>query len=103
MKPGRKPLIAFGTGEEHIVNKATHAGNIGIYTVESLLNGIYYFFEGDKVVIGTHSGYMLTTLDTAETMANELIDIIQDVRQNQRDRRYPMNEVEISKMLEVRK
>ena len=103
MKRGRRPLIAFGTGEQHIINKATHAGNIGIYTVESLLNGVYYFFEGDRVVLATHSGYMLTTLDTAEEIAKELIDIIADVRQNQRDRRKPMNEMQISTMLEVHK
>lgn len=103
MKRGRRPLISFGTGEQNIINKATHAGNIGIYTVESILNGIYYFFEDDHVVLATHTGYLMTTIDTVETMANELLDLISDVKQNQRDDRHPMNEIEISKMLEVRR
>ena len=100
MSRGRPPKLAFGPGDDHIADKATRAANVGIYTVESLSDGIYYFFENDYVTIATKRGSVKMKLSTADTIVNELSDIIRDVRQNRKDGRKPMDARSIGRMLE---
>ena len=103
MTRGRKPVATFCSKTIHLDETATRAGNIGVYTVESMKTGLCYFFEDESIVIATASGYMKTDLKTAELIAREIADISADFRQNRRSGRLPMNERDISKMLEVKK
>lgn len=98
---GRKPIIQFANEDKHIAEIATLATNMGIYTVESLKGGIYYFCEDDKIVIATSRGYMKTDISTAEILAEELNGIIYDFRTYMREGRKLMDTRSISKMLEV--
>ena len=98
MGRGRKSKLQFGIDHaDHIDGIATRANNMGIYTVESLIDGIYYFFEDDECVIAGTNGHMKMKIDTAEQMAQELTDIINDVRESDRT---PMSSKAIGKMLE---
>ena len=47
MGRGRKTPIEIGISTRHIAELATSATSMGIYTVESLKGGIYYFLEDD--------------------------------------------------------
>lgn len=100
MKRGRKSKLQFGLHHDHIDMMATRANNMGIYTVESLVNGIYYFFEDDSCVIASTNGHMMMSMDTAEQLVQELAEIIKDVRQDKRESRTPMSSKAIGKMLE---
>ena len=101
MKQGRPPIATFGVHHKEIDFLATKATNIGIYTVDSLNNGICYFFENNEVVIATSGGFVKMNIETAETMADELKEIIQDVKKDAREGRTPMNAKAISKMLKI--
>lgn len=79
---------------------ATRANNMGIYTVESMVGGTQFFFEDDHVVISTKYGYIHMTIERAETIAEELLEIIPMVRQDRREGRKPMDSRSIGKMLE---
>lgn len=85
--------------EKNVETMATRASNDGIYTVDSFIKTIHYFFEGDEVVIATPYGYMRTTLDKAETIGKELLDIIPMVRDDIKQGRKPMDSRAIGKML----
>ena len=98
---GRKPAATFGRGERHLAETATVATNNGVYVVESLRVGLYYFLEGDQVVIATSGGFMKMELDVAETMAAEFGGIINDFKKNKRDGREPMDSRAIGVMLGV--
>lgn len=98
---GKKPIAVFGYANRHIDYTARVATNKGIYVVESLRNGLYYFLENDEVVIATSGGHMRLNIETAELLANELAGIINDYRNDQHENRIQMNSREISKMLEV--
>lgn len=100
MKRGRRSKLQFGLSHEHIDTMATRANNMGIYTVESLVNGIYYFFEEDSCVIASKNGHMMMSIETAEQLAKELAEIIDDVREDRREHRKPMSSRSIGKMLE---
>ena len=53
----------------------------GLYVVESQVKSLIYVCEGRKILILTGSGgYLLGDLDKVEAMANELIDIVADLR-----------------------
>jgi hypothetical protein len=98
MKRGRKSKIKFGVERaNHIAEKATRANNMGIYTVESLVDGICYFFESGECVVAGGNGYVRMSIDTAKQVAEELSAIIEDVAHNDRK---PMSSRAIGKMLE---
>ena len=98
---GKKPPIEIGLTKRHIAELATAATNMGIYTVESLRSGIYYFLEDDKVVIATCRGHIKADIPTMQLIADELPQIIEQFLQEEREGRTLMNSREISKMLEV--
>lgn len=98
---GRKPAATFGRGERHLAETATIATNNGVYVVESLRVGLYYFLEDNDVVIATSNGFMKMELDVAETIAAEFGGIINDFKQNKRDGREPMDSRAIGNMLGV--
>jgi len=98
---GRKPIAVFGYENKHIDYTARVATNKGIYVVESLRNGLYYFLEGEQVVIATSAGHMRVDIETAELIASELGGIISDFRNDQHEHRVQMDSRAISKMLEV--
>lgn len=96
----RKNIIIREYKKEKNVDKmATRASNDGIYTVDSFIKTLHYFFEGNEVVISTPYGYLRTSLDKAETIGNELVEIIPMVKQDLRDGRKPMNAKAIGQML----
>ena len=94
--------IEFGIFREKkdIENMATRAGNIGVYTVDSMVGGAHYFFEDDRVLIGTPHGFMSMSIDKAETIATEILEILPMIRQDRREGRIPMDSRSIGKMLE---
>ena len=96
---GRPSVIEFRKKNYRIWDIANTAGNMNIYTVESLKDGIYYFLEDDYVVIATASGHMKMRLSTAETIAEELSGICKDFRTDKREGRVPLGGKEIQKML----
>ena len=102
MTRGRKPVAVFGYENKHIDYTARVATNKGIYVVESLKNGLYYFLDDGEVVIATSAGHMRIDIETAELIVSELGGIIADYKANQREHRVQMNSREISKMLEVK-
>jgi len=86
--------------EKNIDTMATKASNMGIYTVDSLISTVHYFFEDDEVVIATPNGHLRTTIDRAETLAKELTDLIPEIRNGRREGRTVMDSRSIGKMLE---
>ena len=98
---GRKPIAVFGYENKHIDYTARVATNKGIYVVESLRNGLYYFLDEGQVVIATSGGHMRVDMDVAELIASELAGIIADYKNDQREHRVQMDSRAISKMLEV--
>ena len=98
---GKKPAATFGKCKRHVAENATIATNHGVYVVESLRVGLYYFLEDDQVVIATSEGFMKMELDVAETMAAEFGGIISDYKQTKRDGREPMGSRAIGNMLGV--
>ena len=101
MTQGRKPIAVFGYENRHIDYTARVATNNGVYVVESLKNGLYYFLDDGQVVIATSAGHMRIDIDTAELIAGELAGIIADYKANEREHRVQMNSRAISKMLEA--
>lgn len=86
--------------EKNVDEMATRASNDGIYTVDSFIKTLHYFFEGNEVVLATPHGYLRTSLDKAETMSKELQEIIPMVRDDIKEGRKPMDSRSIGKMLE---
>ena len=101
MSRGRKPIAVFGYENKHIDYTARVATNKGIYVVESLRNGLYYFLDDGEVVIATSAGHMRIDIQTAELIADELAGIIRDYKVDQREKRMQMGSRDISRMLEV--
>ena len=101
MTRGRKPAAVFGYENKHIDYTARVATNKGMYVVESLKNGLYYFLDEGQVVIATSAGHMRVDMDVAELIASELGGIIADYKNDQREHRVQMDSRAISKMLEV--
>lgn len=101
MSRGRKPIAVFGYENRHIDYTARVATNKGIYVVESLRNGLYYFLDDGEVVIATSAGHMRIDIQTAELIADELAGIIRDYKVDQREKRMQMGSRDISRMLEV--
>lgn len=85
--------------EKNVDEMATRASNDGIYTVDSFIKTLHYFFEGNEVVLATPHGYLRTSLDKAETMCRELQEIIPMVRDDIKEGRKPMDSRSIGKML----
>lgn len=85
--------------EKNVDEMATRASNDGIYTVDSFIKTLHYFFEGNEVVLATPHGYLRTSLDKAETMCRELSEIIPMVRDDIKEGRKPMDSRSIGKML----
>lgn len=79
---------------------ATRATNQGIYTVDSEVRTVHYFFEDNYMVLGTPNGHVRMTLDRAEAIAKELTEIIPMIRDDMRNGRRPMDSRSIGKMLE---
>lgn len=79
---------------------ATRATNQGIYTVDSEIKTVHYFLEDGYMVIGTPNGHLRLSIDRAEAIAWELIDIIPEYRKDIREGRRLMTSKEIGKMLE---
>lgn len=102
MTKGRKPPIEIGISTRHIAETATSATSMGIYTVESLKGGIYYFLEDDNIVLATSKGHVKADIKTMELITEEIPEIISDYKQGRREDRRPMNSRAISKMLEVK-
>lgn len=102
MGRGRKTPIEIGISTRHIAELATSATSMGIYTVESLKCGIYYFLEDDDIVLATSKGHIKADLKTMRTIAEEIPDIINDFTEYKRDRQKLMGSRAISKMLGVR-
>ena len=101
MSRGKKPIAVFGYENKHIDYTARVATNKGIYVVESLRNGLYYFLDDGEVVIATSAGHMRIDIQTAELIADELAGIIRDYKVDQREKRMQMGSRDISRMLEV--
>lgn len=78
---------------------ATKATSDGIYTVESMLYGIRYFFEEDEVVIANTRGCMSLSMDNAKVLADELRDLLEDVKSIRREGRKILGSREINEML----
>lgn len=98
---GRRPIAIFGADTRHINEIATTAANAGAYTVESNASGICYLMQGDIVVIASSGGFVKLHLSTAEIIADELYDILQQYKADKREGRMPMSTREIQKMLEL--
>lgn len=79
---------------------ATRATNQGIYTVDSEIKTVHYFIEDNSMVIGTPNGHLRMSIDRAEAIAWELIDIIPEYRKDRREGRKLMTSKQIGKMLE---
>lgn len=101
MTRGRKPIAAFGTDTRHINEIATTATNLGAYTVESLAPGLYYFLDGEHVVLATGNGYMKVHMSTARVIAKEMPDILADYEESKREGRVQMDTKAIQRMLRV--
>lgn len=101
MTRGRKPIAVFGSNTRHINEIATTATNLGAYTVESLAPGLYYFIDGDHVVLATGNGYMKMHITTAGVIAKELPDILADFEESRREGRVQMDTRAIQRMLRV--
>lgn len=85
---------------KNIEEIATRATNQGIYTVDSEVRTVHYFFEDGKMVLGTPNGHLRLSMDMAETIASELVEIIPEVRQHTYSGRKIMDSRSIGKMLE---
>lgn len=85
---------------KNIEEMATRATNQGIYTVDSEVRTVHYFFEDGNMVLGTPNGHLRLSMDMAETIANELVEIIPEVRAHTRSGRRLMDSRSIGKMLE---
>lgn len=79
---------------------ATRATNKGVYTVDSEVRTVHYFFEDGNMVLGTPNGNLRLSMDMAETIASELVEIIPEVRAHTRSGRRLMDSRSIRKMLE---
>ena len=86
--------------EKNVEIMATKATNEGVYTVDSLIATLHYFFEGNEVVLATPHGYIRTDLDRAETIGKELVELVPEIREDRRVGRKPMDARSIGKMLE---
>jgi hypothetical protein len=93
-------LFAVYEKPKNIEGIATRASNQGIYTVNSEVRSVHYFFEDGFMVLGTPNGHIRMTMDRAEQIANELLEIIPEVRQHERSGRHIMDSRSIGKMLE---
>ena len=80
---------------------ATHATNLGAYTVESLAPGLCYFLQGDTVILGASSGFMKVHLTTAKVIADELPQILADYEADNRNGLVQMSTRDIQRMLEL--
>ena len=78
--------------EKNVEQMAARASNVGVYTVDSLIKTVHYFFEGDELVLATPNGYIMTSVDKAETICEELAEIIPMVRENEREGRKDSTE-----------
>lgn len=79
---------------------ATRATNNGIYTVDSEVRTVHYFFEEGVMILGTPNGHLRLSIDKAERIAEELVEIIPEVRQHTKSGRKIMDSRSIGKMLE---
>ena len=86
--------------EKNVACMATKASNDGMYTVDSLIPTLHYFFDSKYVTLATPNGRIRMTIDRAETIVEELAEIIPMVRQDIKDKRRPMDARSIGKMLE---
>ena len=59
---------------------ALKAEDLDVYTVQSLKEGIYYFCADEAVVISTQNGFIWMNEKTAEIVAEELTEILKDVK-----------------------
>lgn len=103
MKRGRRKAVMFSAAEQHINEMATRASNKGAYTVQSLREGMVYLADGDYITIATGNGCMTCKMEIAELIANELGDVIAEVKQHRREKRKLMDARHIGKMLEANK
>lgn len=79
---------------------ATRATNKGVYTVDSEVRTVHYFFENGSMILGTPNGELKISIDKAERIAKELVEIIPEVRQHTDLGRRIMDSRSIGKMLE---
>lgn len=79
---------------------ATRATNQGVYTVDSEVRTVHYFFEKGVMTLGTPNGDLQLSIDKAERIAKELVEIIPEVRQHTDSGRTIMDARAIGKMLE---
>ena len=79
---GRPAAIKFVKypKQQNMTRKADKAGMHGVYSVESMKNGIWYFCADRAIVISTIDGFVWMKEETAETVANELLGILEDVK-----------------------
>lgn len=99
MRPKDLTFQAYPT-KKNMDGIATRATNQGIYTVDSEIKTVHYFFEDGNMVLGTPNGHMRLSMDMAETIASELVEIIPEVRAHTRSGRRLMDSRSIRKMLE---
>ncbi len=86
--------------EKNAACMATKASNDGLYTVDSMIPTLHYFFDGKYVTLATPNGRIRMTIDRAETISEELAEIIPMVRDDIKNNRRPMDARSIGKMLE---
>ena len=79
---------------------ATRATNQGVYTVDSEVRTVHFFFENGVLTLGTPNGDLKLSMDKAERIAKELVEIIPEVRQHTNSGRKIMDSRSIGKMLE---
>ena len=88
------------TKDKNVACMATKASNDGMYTVDSMVGTLHYFFDDKYVTLATPNGYIRLTIERAETIAEELAEIIPMVRDDIKNNRRPMDARSIGKMLE---
>lgn len=99
MRPKNLTFIAYPK-PRNIEEVATRATNSGVYTVDSEVRTVHYFFEDGVMVLGTPNGHLKLSMDRAEKIAKELVEIIPEVRQHTKSGRKIMDSRSIGKMLE---
>lgn len=80
MTKGRAVTVVGYDKKKPIDKVCEKAENMGIYNVESEKRGVAYMYEDDEIAIVTSRGHMLMSVDTARVVAEELIGLIEDIK-----------------------
>ena len=82
-----KAIKVIGYDEKHPLDKICEkAENMGIYNVESEKRGVAYMYALDEIAIVTARGRVEMSVETAETLIEELKGLIEDIKDMRRMR-----------------